>query len=90
MRECTTNFSLNCHIVTFGSEFGGRHELYERNYAGNHEEIRIQALFGAMATGQTQLYKGFAEQCMAEYDINGWTTPDLINPKDVNYFTKNS
>ncbi|GJD18267.1 pyoverdin chromophore biosynthetic protein pvcC [Rivularia sp. IAM M-261] len=72
----------------FGSEFGGRHELYERNYAGNHEEIRIQALYGAIATGQTQLYKGFAEQCMAEYDINGWTTPDLINPTDVNYFTK--
>jgi Aldehyde oxidase and xanthine dehydrogenase, a/b hammerhead domain/Molybdopterin-binding domain of aldehyde dehydrogenase/4-hydroxyphenylacetate 3-hydroxylase C terminal len=23
-----------------GTEFGGRHELYERNYAGNHEEIR--------------------------------------------------
>lgn len=72
----------------FGSEFGGRHELYERNYAGNHEEIRIQALYGAMATGQTQLYKGFAEQCMAEYDINGWTVSDLINPTDVNYFTK--
>ena len=23
-----------------GTEFGGRHELYERNYAGNHETIR--------------------------------------------------
>ena len=22
-----------------GTEFGGRHELYERNYAGNHEQI---------------------------------------------------
>ena len=26
-----------------GSEFGGRHELYERNYAGNHENIRSRA-----------------------------------------------
>ena len=26
-----------------GTEFGGRHELYERNYAGNHEDIRIHA-----------------------------------------------
>ena len=26
-----------------GTEFGGRHELYEINYAGNHEDIRIQA-----------------------------------------------
>jgi hypothetical protein len=23
---------------------------------------------------------GFAEQCMAEYDLDGWTAPDLINP----------
>jgi len=26
-----------------GSEFGGRHELYERNYAGNHENIQDQS-----------------------------------------------
>jgi len=24
-----------------GSEFGGRHELYERNYAGNAENAKI-------------------------------------------------
>jgi hypothetical protein len=24
---------------------------------------------------------GFAEQCMAEYDLDGWTVPDLINPE---------
>ena len=30
-----------------GTEFGGRHELYEMNYAGNHEDIRIQALWNA-------------------------------------------
>ena len=30
-----------------GTEFGGRHELYEINYAGNHEDIRIQALFNS-------------------------------------------
>ncbi len=66
------------------SEFGGRHELYERNYAGNHENIRMETLFAAMATGQVDQYKGFAEQCMAEYDLDGWTVPDLINPNDVN------
>jgi len=27
--------------------------------------------------------KGFAEQCMAEYDLNGWTVPDLIDPDDL-------
>ena len=30
-----------------GTEFGGRHELYEMNYAGNHEDIRIQAMWNA-------------------------------------------
>ncbi|RAQ94149.1 4-hydroxyphenylacetate 3-hydroxylase N-terminal domain-containing protein [Thermogemmatispora tikiterensis] len=69
---------------SLGSEFGGRHELYERNYAGNHENIRLEVLLSAMATGQTEQYKGFAEQCLAEYDLDGWTVPDLINPDDVN------
>ena len=29
-----------------GSEFGGRHELYERNYFGNHESIRFETADG--------------------------------------------
>jgi 4-hydroxyphenylacetate 3-monooxygenase len=69
-----------------GTEFGGRHELYERNYAGNHENIRLEVLLSAMATGQVDEYKGFAEKCMAEYDLDGWTAPDLITPTDVNRF----
>jgi 4-hydroxyphenylacetate 3-monooxygenase len=32
--------------------------------------------------------KGFAEQCMAEYDLTGWTAPDLINPDDVSLIMK--
>ncbi|MBV9691199.1 MAG: hypothetical protein JO202_15985 [Ktedonobacteraceae bacterium] len=67
-----------------GTEFGSRHELYERNYAGNHEDIRLEVLQAAMALGQVNQYKGFAEQCLAEYDLDGWTVPDLINPDDVN------
>ena len=31
--------------------------------------------------------KGFAEQCMAEYDLDGWTVDDLINPDDINLIT---
>jgi 4-hydroxyphenylacetate 3-monooxygenase len=69
-----------------GSEFGGRHELYERNYSGNAENIRMEVLFSAMASGQVDRYKGFAEQCMADYDLDGWTAPDLINPDDVSFF----
>jgi 4-hydroxyphenylacetate 3-monooxygenase len=71
-----------------GSEFGGRHELYERNYAGNYDDNRIQTLMAATMSGQVDGYKGFAEQCMAEYDLDGWTVPDMINPGDVNAFMK--
>jgi two-component FAD-dependent monooxygenase len=60
-----------------GSEFGGRHELYERNYAGNHEGTRIDLLFGQIASGQLDAYKSFADTCMGEYDLDGWTVPDL-------------
>jgi 4-hydroxyphenylacetate 3-monooxygenase len=66
-----------------GTEFGGRHELYEINYSGSTEEIRRYALFGAMGNGNAAKFKGFAEQCMAEYDLDGWTVPDLINPDDL-------
>ena len=66
-----------------GSEFGGRHELYERHYFGNQESIRFEMLMIADATGASAVLKGFAEQCMAEYDLDGWTAPDLINSDDV-------
>ncbi len=67
-----------------GTEFGRRHELYERNYAGNYEKIKIESLQAAVAMGRTDHLKSFVDQCMAEYDIDGWTAPDLINPDDVN------
>jgi 4-hydroxyphenylacetate 3-monooxygenase len=67
-----------------GTEFGGRHELYERNYFGSHEGVRFEIFKAASQMGQTAQYKGFAEQCMAEYDLNGWTVPDLIDSSDVN------
>ncbi|HEX5453300.1 MAG TPA: 4-hydroxyphenylacetate 3-hydroxylase N-terminal domain-containing protein [Stellaceae bacterium] len=58
-----------------GSEFGGRHELYERNYAGNHEDIRIQALTGARRNGGLDRMIALADACMADYDETGWTAP---------------
>lgn len=60
-----------------GTEFGGRHELYERNYSGNHEAIRTDIVMAQAATGQLDAYKGFADQCLNEYDLDGWTVPDL-------------
>lgn len=70
---------------TLGSEFGARHELYEINYGGSTEEIRRYCLFGAEASGNAAAFRGFAEQCMAEYDLNGWTVPDLQDPGELSY-----
>jgi 4-hydroxyphenylacetate 3-monooxygenase len=70
---------------SIATEFGGRHELYEINYGGSTEEIRRYCLFGAQASGNADRFKGFAEQCMAEYDLNGWTVPDLTDPGELSY-----
>jgi len=66
-----------------GSEFAGRHELYERNYSGDYEGIRVATYQVYEATGQSASLKGYAEACMAEYDLDGWTSDDLFNPADV-------
>jgi two-component FAD-dependent monooxygenase len=62
-----------------GTEFGGRHELYERNYAGNHESVRTELLHAQQASGQLDGYKAFVDQCLDEYDLSGWTVPDLAS-----------
>ena len=69
-----------------GTEFGGRHELYERNYSGNHENVLAEQLFAATARGGVSQMKGFADQFLAEYDLDGWTVPDLIGNDDVRVF----
>jgi 4-hydroxyphenylacetate 3-monooxygenase len=71
-----------------GSEFGGRHELYERNYAGNAEDTRRMVLAGAVAGGDAARFTGLAEQCMAEYDLDGWTIPGFIGPDDISLWGK--
>lgn len=70
---------------SIGSEFGARHELYEINYSGSTEEIRRFALFGAFGSGAADRMKGFAEKCMAEYDLDGWQVPDLQDPGAFSY-----
>jgi 4-hydroxyphenylacetate 3-monooxygenase len=56
-----------------GTEFGGRHELYERNYAGGWEDIRAQSLTGAQKGGDMAAMEALVDQCMADYDQDGWT-----------------
>jgi 4-hydroxyphenylacetate 3-monooxygenase len=68
-----------------GTEFGGRNELYEMNYAGNHEDIRIQCMWSARSSGALDGMVALAERCMADYDEDGWTDPAWINPDDVAY-----
>ena len=63
-----------------GTEFGGRHELYERNYSGNaREHPHGGPVLGAWPAARPTATRAFAEQCMAEYDLDGWTVPDLID-----------
>jgi 4-hydroxyphenylacetate 3-monooxygenase len=51
--------------------------------SGSHEEIRRYALLAAVASGQYERWKSFADSCMAEHDLDGWTVPDLVDPRDV-------
>ena len=66
-----------------GTEFGGRHELYERNYAGNHELIRISALMNAKGNGSLSDMEALAEACMSDYNEDGWTDKRYYNGEDV-------
>lgn len=65
-----------------GTEFGSRQSLYERNYGGNFEDVRIQLFKSAAVRGRTDDYKEFVTKCMSEYGLDGWEAPDLINPTE--------
>ncbi|AXF56765.1 4-hydroxyphenylacetate 3-hydroxylase family protein [Salicibibacter kimchii] len=64
---------------SIGTEFGGRHELYEINYAGNTENVRLETLKHAEASGAADTYKAFADSAMSDYDLHGWTNSTWIN-----------
>lgn len=55
----------------------------ERHYGGNHEAICTGIFAAQDAAGLTAPYRHFAEECLAEYDLEGWMVPDLVNPDDV-------
>lgn len=71
-----------------GTEFGARHELYEINYAGNYELVRLFPLQVAQGNGTLKSMEGFAEQCMADYDENGWLDPAYHGNDDVSVHKK--
>ncbi|MEN5093897.1 4-hydroxyphenylacetate 3-monooxygenase, oxygenase component [Pseudomonas protegens] len=67
-----------------GTEFGGRHELYEINYAGSQDEIRMQCLRHAQASGSMKAMTDLVDKCLGDYDLDGWTVAHLTNPDDIN------
>jgi 4-hydroxyphenylacetate 3-monooxygenase len=71
-----------------GTEFGARHELYEMNYAGSHELVRLFPLHQAQANGTLQDMEALAERCMADYDENGWRNKAYRDGSDVSILGK--
>ncbi|MEE3280577.1 MAG: 4-hydroxyphenylacetate 3-hydroxylase N-terminal domain-containing protein [Pseudomonadota bacterium] len=61
------------------SEFAGRHALYERNYAGNHEQQRLDALNWSDGRGDSDRYRQMVDACLSDYDQNGWVAEYLQN-----------
>ena len=56
------------------SEFAGRHALYERNYAGNQEQQRLDPLRWVNASGDGERYRSLVDDCLAGYDLDGFVT----------------
>lgn len=63
------------------SEFGGRHELYERNYAGNLESIKVETFFAAQAAGDRTYLERLVQSCLNDYDLTGWTGSTWLGPE---------
>src|SRR5262249_33658257 len=71
-----------------GTEFGARHELYEMNYAGSHELVRLFPLQQAQASGTLKQMVALAEQCMADYGEDGWEDEAYRDGSDVSIVGK--
>lgn len=66
-----------------GSEFASRHELYELNYFGQPEFLRLNALSMAEFDGGLEAARGLARSAMDEHDLRGWTRLDMIGNDDI-------
>jgi 4-hydroxyphenylacetate 3-monooxygenase len=71
-----------------GSEFGARHELYEMNYAGSHELVRMFPMQTAQANGDLKAMEALADTCMSDYDLDGWTDGPWHDGSDVSVVGK--
>ncbi|MEU1595101.1 4-hydroxyphenylacetate 3-hydroxylase N-terminal domain-containing protein [Streptomyces sp. NPDC005708] len=66
------------------TEFAGRSEIHERNFAGSYEGNRVETFFAGEASGQNARHKALVEECMSQYDLNGWTDPAWPQWENVN------
>lgn len=64
-----------------GTEFAGRHELYERSYAGSWEGLRLMVAGDAERTGRARRMEELVDRCLAEYDEGGWTAQAWSEPR---------
>lgn len=55
-----------------GSEFGSRHTLYERNYGGSPELVRLNVVDFAQQRGRLDEMVQLVQSCMSDYDVDGW------------------
>jgi 4-hydroxyphenylacetate 3-monooxygenase len=58
------------------------------NYSGSHELIRVFQLQQAQGSGALRAMEALAEQCMADYDEDGWRHPAYSNPSDISLVEK--
>lgn len=62
---------------TIGTELGSWHHLYELNYTGTTDAIRLQRLGAARASGEMKKMHELSQRFMSAYDVNGWKIPSL-------------
>lgn len=64
---------------TVGTEFASRNDLYERFYTGGAEVSKVAAYaITSRAVGAD--CERLVERCLADYDVDGWRTKDLVDP----------
>src|SRR6201982_2717028 len=58
---------------------------YVRGSYGIGYKDRIQAMWNARVTGTLDGMIALADQCLSDYDENGWRDPAWLDPDDVAY-----
>jgi 4-hydroxyphenylacetate 3-monooxygenase len=58
------------------------------NYSGSHELVRLFPLQQAQASGALRDMEALAEQCMADYDEDGWRHPAYHDGSDISLVGK--